>query len=267
MNPKYKLPIKYKKPIRISTWIINIFSIVVAFFSLPPVFSVIIAVCLTTALYIAEKTIFVQKILWIYPFEERLHDRLGVAWSKYIYDNDKVFAELNSIAESKSDAKKIYQLFKAWCYGKYSGNDDNIRITFVMEGESRYSVFIYPGRRKSKQSELERQIESGRNEKNVEHVFSKSFFQYIYSCNEFGTRPKIKELFDVIRTTNQILINTCYMKNNKLVSYAKKGILIRNIEFIERADVTSDRLEYDCEWLDPNKKARKNSEKLSKVEI
>lgn len=266
MNSKHKLPIKYKKPIRISTWIINIFSIVVAFFSLPPALSVIIAVCLTTILYVVEKIIFVQKILWVYSFEESLHHRLGVAWSKDI-DDGKVLAGLNSIAESKSDAKKMYQLFKAWCYGKYSGNDDNIKITFVMEGESRYSVFIYPGRRKSKQSELERQIESGQNEKNVENVFSKSLFQYIYNCNEFGTRPEIKELFDIIRINNQVLINTCYIKDNKLVSYAKKGISIRNIEFIERANITSGRLEYECEWLDPNKKARKKSEKLSKVEI
>lgn len=267
MKINYQLPIKYKKPIRISTWIITAFSIIEAFLSFPPILSGIIAIALTGILYVIERIIFEQTILWVYPFEEKLFDRLGVAWFKEQSKKGQIIVGLATIANSKNDAKKIYQLFRNWCYGKYSGTDENIKIIFVMEGDSKYSMFIYPGERDFKKNKLEKQVKDELNEKNVEYNIGPTLFQYIYNCNEFATRPEIKEAIDIIKATNKVLINACYIKNGKLESHAKRGILINEIEFINRENVTSKRLEYDCKWSDPKEIPEKVLSKLEKIKM
>lgn len=267
MKINLKFPAKYKKPIRIAVWLITIFSIVEAFLSFPPMLSGIIAILLTGLLYVVERIIFVQNILWVYPFEERLFNRLGVAWFKQFDKNDQIVIGLGTIAKSKTDAKKIYQLYKNWCYGKYSGDDENIKISFVLEGESKYTMFVYPGKRKSKEDELKHEVKQELEEKNVEYNVSSSVFQYFYNCNEYGTRPEIKEAMEIIKKTNKVIINACFIKNNKLESYAKRGILIENIEFLDRQKISPKRLEHNFQWSDPNETSKEILSELEKIKI
>lgn len=255
---------KYRTAIRILFWIISLGSIIIAFFSLPTVIAVIIAIFCIIIPLLLEKIIFRYNIIWVYPkLSNVLFNRLGFSW--YYQNPDKSNVGLAVIFERKYDAKEAYSIFKSWNYDKFIDAENNINITFVDEGKNKYSVFIYPGERKVREKQLLESLKKNYPE-NSKFVINKKVFIWIQNCADYSKNPKMIELIENIKKSREIILNTTYVVNNEIKSYTKKGINIKMIRFIKRIELTEKDLESFQKWEDP-KKYSKIVERVSKINL
>ena len=72
---------------------------------------------------------------------------------------------------------------------------------------------------------------------------------------------------NTIRNNGEILVNTAYLKDEEVESYAKKCIHVKDVKFLKREELSKKDLEYNQFWEDPLSKSPDLVERLSKVKI
>lgn len=257
---------KYRKITKVILWTLSIGSIIIAFLSIPIPFAVVIAIICVAIPLLIEKIVFRYNIVWVFPeLTDLLFNRLGFTW---FYDeyNGKKTAGFAIIFERKYEAKHAYSILKSWNYNQFIDKLGNISVTFIDEGDNKFSVFLYPGERKVREEQLLASIKK-KYPRNSEFNIEKRIFIWIQNCGDYSDRPEMVELFKSIKESDNILLNTAYVINNEIKSYAKRNFVIEKIRFIKRQEVTDRDLERIQEWEDPIKKYPDNADRASKIKI
>ncbi len=263
---KITLNSKYRLFTKIIIWTISVGSIIIAFFSLPIFAAVLIAVICVVIPLIIDKIVFRYNILWIHPdLSDILLRRIGFSWF-YEKNNGKMTPGFSILYERKYDAKYAYNILKSWNYGKYIDTQGNISVNFIDESENKFSVFLYPGERKQREEEIKATLKE-KFPANSELNLKNRMFISIQNCGDYSDRPEMIEAFKLIRKTGKVLINTCYVVDNKIKSYAKRKFVIEKIRFVDRAALTEKDLEYKQVWENPIQKYPENAERVSKISI
>jgi hypothetical protein len=263
---RISLDSKYRKITKITLWTLSIGSIIIAFFSIPILFAVIFAVICVSIPLLIERIVFRYNIVWVFPeLTTILFNRLGFTWF-YDENNGNKTAGFAIIFERKYEAKHAYAILKSWNYNQYIDKVGNISVTFIDEGDNKFSVFLYPGVRKVREEQLLASIKKDY-PRNSEFKIDKKVFIWIQNCGDYSDRPEMLKLFQSIQESDKILLNTAYVVNNEIKSYAKRNFILEKIRFIERKGLSDRDLEKNQDWEDPIKKYPDNADRVSKIKL
>lgn len=257
---------KYRRLTRIVIWILSVGSIAIAMCTIPPFIAIIVAVLCVLIPFLIDRIIFKYNIIWIYPEITNLFfNRLGTTWFRSDLDEENLMG-IGILFERKSEAKDAYSILRSWNYYNYIDREGNISVNFIDEGENRYSVFIYPGDRKLREDQL---LYSLKNEYPHNSVFdiNTKVFIWTQSCGDYSDRPEMLAFFKKVKESGKILLNTTYVVNDLVKSYAKKSICVKKIRFISRGELTCRDLENTLKWEDPIKKFPENAKRVSRIKI
>jgi len=189
--------------------------------------------------------------------------RLGFSWFCEEEDNQKIPGFSISF-EKKYDAKHAYSILKSWNYGGYKDTNRNISVNFINECNNKYSVFVYPGDRIYREKQI---ISSLKNEfpSNSEFIINNKLYIWIQNCSDYSNKPEMLEVFELIKESGKVLINTAYVVDNKIKFYAKRNFLIEVIRFIKRQELTDTDLETKHIWEDQIKKYPDTAKRVSEI--
>jgi hypothetical protein len=263
---KIKLNSKYRQLLNIIVWILSIGSLILAFFSLPVVLAVMIAIlCFAFPLFI-DRIIFKYHILWVDSgLTDLFFDRLGFSWF-YSIDNNIKIPGISILFENRYEAKQAYSILKSWNFGAYKDLNGNIRISIIDENNKKYSIFVYPRDNKIREQQLIDYIKN-KLPKNSEIHIDKKLFIWMQNCGDYSKRPEILEAISLIKESDKVFVNTSFVVNNKIRFYAKRSIQISKIKSLKRAELLSDDIEFYNLWEDPFKKYPSLSKRVSKIDF
>lgn len=257
---------KYRPVINALLWMISGISIIVAFFTVPVPFAVAIALLSAFMPFVANKVFFKYGIIWVYPgLIDFIQDRLGFVWFKKSINEQEVYA-LSILYERKDNAKTVYSILRTWNYNKYKDHSANIVISIIDEGENKYSLFIYPGERKLMEEYIRDYHSESSSSRSVFNI-ERKIFSWVHNCADYSNRPEMLLAMNTIRNNGEILVNTAYLKDEEVESYAKKCIHVKDVKFLKREELGKKDLEYNQFWEDPLSKSPDLVERLSKVKI
>ncbi|MBS5908150.1 MAG: hypothetical protein KIC84_13090 [Dysgonomonas mossii] len=263
---KITINARYRNVINLILWGISILSIIIAFFTVPIPIAVSISILSILFPLLVERILFRYEIVWVYPgIVDFIYNRLGFVWFYHETEKKEKIYGFQILYEKKENAKFVYSTLRSWNYNKYIGTSSNIIVSFIEEGNNKFSYFVYPGTREIRENQIKLFWEKKIN-KSVFEINTK-VFSWVQNCADYSDRPEVLSAIESIRNNNKILINTAYMKNNIVESYAKKSILISGIKFIKREDLTEKDIEYLQKWEDPNIVVPDLVEQFSKVQL
>lgn len=250
---KIEIDSKYKKLVKALLVIFPILSIATAFFSLPLVLSLPVAILVTTIPLVLDRFVFRYKLLHVMPMptNDMLIHRLGTSW---IVNNIETMEGLGIVVifKYKHVAKDAYNMLKAWNYGKVIDPSENISFNVVREHEGTYSAFLYAGDRfdSIKASEDLAKDLHGSNTKIAISVV-KFYMQFSFDYSDSELKTKCVESLPYI---DELHLNVGYVLDGEIVMYSKRGFRLKKFNLIDRADVPIGTIESLTEWISPEGK-------------
>jgi hypothetical protein len=263
-----KLPARFRRPLRIAVWGFSIAGIVSSLVSLQPAFALPIGLlCLLLAL-VSERAVFQYPFFFFHAGWELLqspNERLGVLWGIGEFDGDPV-PTISLLFDTKKKAAFAYKALRTWTLGKYVDRHQDIRLTVVLEGNQRYSVFIYPGDRVLAAVVAHNQVAADLPPQS-EPVPKLEARPYFFNPADYSTRPKMKILIESLHTYDRIFMNTAYLRADRPIAYAKRAVRLEAFKVISRADVLPSMLESLIQWHDVNEATPELVERLKSVKL
>ncbi len=199
--PRLILNKKYKNTV---SWILRItvlIGIMTSVITLPWYFSLILSMFLLLFEQILERVIFLYHTLYIQsiPFDYNSSDWLGMLFGVPLVRGSNF--KLGMVFDTEENARKIFKCLESWNQDKTEDVENNINISFIIEDENEYSVYIYPNPNKKIMEKLSKKV-SKNNEKNERHqqlimqvVFCKPFD---YNASSYFTLFKERYVTGVI---------------------------------------------------------------------
>lgn len=246
---------KHKKVVNIINYSISILGIVIAFFTLPTYVAVIIAVLLLLSSIFIQRIIYIKPILFAHAgieFSVLNQNRLAFVW-KINFTKKSKNVHLNLLYKDKVSAKNAFLIFKAWNYNNLLDNEDNVRVTVIDEGDRKYSIFIYPGERALFKNVIEKHSAIEDNEKGNIHKIIPEIKFFLNNHSDYSNNDVMGNLMKDFKIVEKLIINTSYLKNDKIIQANRKGITKKGLVKYKREDLDKNTIEYTVKWNDINK--------------
>ena len=146
--PRLVIHEKYEKFVKWFLRILTLFGIVSSVIAFPIWYiSLSFAAVLFLIEQFFEKSIFQYTSIYVQPMPDFKYDPeewKGMAFA-FPQDTDpKLLNVVGCAFSSKEYAHKFFKLIKAWNYNKIEDKDNNICLSFIVEDEREYSVYLYP---------------------------------------------------------------------------------------------------------------------------
>jgi len=263
-----KLHHKYRLITKWSIHFLTGLGIVLAFFTLPPFVSAPIAIVGAVASWFAAKLIYNYPYCFVHSGIDLLvenNSRIGFCWSK-IKLRDKMYPELDILYETRRVAKLAYRILRSWNFNSYTDEEENIIVSFVDEGRAKYSVFIYPGERQPLKSDIETSA-LAELDPNSEVELIHEIKPFLHNSADYSERPEMLKFIDSLQDEACLLLNTCYVKENIPVPYAKRRLRLNNFKFFKRQELAPAMIEYHQKWEDPNESITAIVQRVSKIKL
>jgi hypothetical protein len=247
--------------------VLTLASIILAFFTLPPYISAPFAIMCVLVSWLANRLVYKYHQILIHAGVDLLEEknlRLGFLWGKSEMKG-KLYPELNILYENERAAKLAYEILRTWNFGSIVDLKGNIEISFIEEKGTKYSIFLYPGERKRLRNIAEiLTIKGLPSNSEVESIEMKPFF---HNCADYLNTPDMIEFFNTIRKVGILFLNTAYVKNDRPVEYAKRCIKLTKMNFLERRELTPDKIEYHYKWFDTKTTAPNLVKRVSEIKF
>lgn len=242
-----KLPSRYRSYVVAGLWTIYAASVCLAFFTLPPVVSVLMAIAGIVLPVLATRLCYTWPVLWVMPtWSERTHNnQLGVAWFKEPYQG-KQRAGIGLLFEDLDCAKEAFAVLRAWNFDKFIDPHGNIRLSIIREGEHCYTVFLCPGERRAGATMIDRQVKAKKGPNNEAHI--KHLLRWTATCINCEANPDKENLIESLRYDKVLLLNTMYATETGVKEYSKRPLVLKSFNLIDRDEVQGGALENLSTW-------------------
>jgi uncharacterized protein YdhG (YjbR/CyaY superfamily) len=240
-----KIKGKYKKTIKIINWGLIIFGMLSSFITLPPVIAFILSVALFIIGILIDKLIYTYSTFHVMPLpnDNIIFNRIGSVWSMENYQN-KEYIVFGQAYKTKTAASEAFNLMRQWNYMDYIDRNQNIVLSIIDEGENRYTILLYPGKRGIEEfhDDLGKKTYGDNSETKV--IVFKTFYPTFV---DYSNCPEKIELMNRLKNEEEILLNTFYVKDNEPSKYSNRPIRLRKINIIKRNEILNG-LENGIKW-------------------
>jgi len=146
--PRLIIHEKYEKFVNWFLRILTVFGIISSLITFPIWYiTLLFAIVLFLIEQFFEKSIFQYTSIYVQPMPDFKYDPeewKGMAFS-FPQDPDQKLLNIVGCAFATEEyAHKFFKLLKAWNYGEDEDKDNNIYLSFIVESEKEYSVYLYP---------------------------------------------------------------------------------------------------------------------------
>ena len=242
---------RYRVLLRIVSYAIPILSIAIAAIILPYFIALPVAIVLILTPYFLKKVILKYNILLFMPLptENVIRFLLGTTWYT---GNTETLDEtgLGLLFKYKSAAQDAYNMLKAWNYNKLIDKENNIECIFINEGESRYTIIIYPGDRYRSINYVEHKTSRMYVEKSEADIMSVRFTMSF--CLDYSKEDLKITIVEALPRLEYLNLNTFYIDKEIMIPFAKRSFKLYGIKTIDRKDVVKGSIEDFYKWKNPD---------------
>jgi len=265
----FRVLARYKPLVKWGIRVLTALSIILGFFAFPAAVAVPFAVLCAVAGWLANNILFRHPYILVHAgtdliMEER-NARIGFVWSKRDL-RGRFYPELSVLYETRRAAKFAYSVFRSWNNNRYIDEAGNIVVSVVHESGRKYTVFLYPGAR----AHFKEQVQAGFFERlpaDSEPYLASEMKPFYFNSADYSDRPEMMEFFEWVRGQEEMLLNSCYVRQNTPVPYARHPLRIQVPDFHERSELTRDMIEYHKAWDDPNKACPETVARVSELSV
>ena len=157
-RPRLVVHEKYEKAVRWSVWTltgIGVLSSVVVFAKWYAALA--FAVLLLAVTVLLQKAVFQFTSIYVQPLPDFEYDPAqwkAMAFAVLPVPKEDMLNVVGCAFASPEYADRFFSLLKAWNYGQPEDRDNNICLSFIVESDSQYSVYIYPNPRRESVNEF-----------------------------------------------------------------------------------------------------------------
>jgi hypothetical protein len=260
-----KLPSKYRLHVVSGVWTVYALSVGLAFFSLPPVASVSLAIVGIALPALATRLCYVSPVLWVMPtWSDRTNsNRLGVVWFKEPYQG-KQRVGMALLFEDRECAKEAFVVLRAWNFGNFIDTHGNILLSIVREGSHHYTVFLYPGKRKAGAAQIDREIKATKgpnHEAQIRHLL-----RWTSTCINCEGDPNKENFIESLHYDKVLLLNTMYATDTGVKAYSKRPIILKAFDIIDRLNIQPGTMEHFSLWEDMKSTQVQSARRVKELE-
>ncbi len=224
-----------------------------SFFSLPLEIAVVVSVMFAIVPFILDRFVFIYNIVHIMPMptEGMLLHIMGSSWfSKGTSTMDGL--GFGIIFKYKETAKEAFSMFKAWNYGKVIDASENIAFRAIVEGDDKYSVFVFPGDRIDSLHHSESLAKDTYGTASCVALSVVKF--HMQFCFDYSNEELKMKCIESMPHISELILNIGYIENDEIKFYSKRGFRLRNFTLKDRSDSSIGAIEKSLNWDDPTDK-------------
>lgn len=172
-------------------------------FSIPLSFA--LALCLLLLEQFIERIVFTYAIMYVQPMPDFTYDPREWAGMGYAFPRDQSDEKkLNVVGpafRTEEFAEKFFGLLRTWNYNDEVDQEDNVCVSFIIEEDSEYTVYIYPNKdrpsAKSFWEEIEKKLNASEQTRKYDRLLIQFKFVHSFPLHEGSS------LFNMFRETQQ----------------------------------------------------------------
>jgi len=184
--PRLIIHEKYENHVKWTLRILFFAGIGLSLFVFTPYLAFLIAVLIALTGLFFQKAIFQYTTIYIQPMPDFEYD--PKEWKGMVFGFATSPELLNFVGcafSTEKTAHNFFQLLKSWNYYNNEDKDNNICLSFILENEREYSVFLYPNRNRKTVEDYFQKVEELRKYEK----YGKKHQQLVMHRNFFNTFP------------------------------------------------------------------------------
>lgn len=246
-----KIDRKHKLTVKVALFLVPLVSIAFSFFSFPIEVAVSLTVFLVILPIILNWFVFQFNVMHVMPFptDEMLNHNLGLAWFASDFETMEGLG-LMFLFKTKDIARDAFQMFKAWNQGKTIDLLENIVLSAVIEGDGKYSLFLYPGKRFEKLDKTKEYAKQKMGDKDRVNLSVAKF--YMQFCFDYSNDELKTKCIESLSHVNELNFNVGYVKNCEAIPYSKVGLRLKKFTLQRRDSATLGEIEKSLCWNNPS---------------
>lgn len=249
--PRLVIHEKYEKKVKWTLRILTCIGILGSLIAFPIWYaSLSFAVLLLLIEQFFERAVFEYTSIYVQPLPEFSYDPDKWKGMSYAFPQDPDPHLLNVVgcAFSTSDyANKFFNLMRSWNYNEKEDKDNNICLSFIVESENEYSVYLYPNPERRTVGEFFGEVEEERKlEKHGKQ--HQQLIMHMLFCKIFpyGENSQLKIFITKQRKDRPFWLQPFIMDENGHIDilYDIEPILKYHFKFKNRSELIKKEIEY-----------------------
>lgn len=147
--PKVILHEKFESMVKWTLRVLTIIGIGTSIISLPPIYSLLLSICLLLIEQFFERILFEYTVFIIQPFPDFEIETDQWLTNGYLFPNPKYKKEYNLFNhfgpayKDKEYAIKFFTYLKSWNQNNNDDKENNICLSFILEQDNSYTTYLY----------------------------------------------------------------------------------------------------------------------------
>ncbi|MEA1995900.1 MAG: hypothetical protein U9N18_07170 [Campylobacterota bacterium] len=197
-----------------------------------------------------EKSIFKYTSIYVQPMPDFKYDPKewkGMAFAFPQYPDPKLLNVVGCAFATKKYAHKFFKLLKAWNYGEAQDKNNNICLSFIVENENEYSVYLYPNPERKTVGQFFQKAEESQKYEKYGKEHQQLIMQMVF-CKIFpyGTNSQLKMFIKKQSLDRPFWLKPFIMKENRQIEmvHNEGPILKYHYKFKSRYELNKSEYEY-----------------------
>jgi hypothetical protein len=153
--PLFVISAKYEVYVKWILRFLTFVGIIVSICTFKWFVSISISILLVIIERVLETVVFQVISIYVQPIPEWDNNQ----WLSMVYYKIQDAKHVGILIQTEDQAKKLHECIKQWNYGKFVDREDNIKLTFVIENDGSYVVFLYPSHERRSIKAFSEQVE------------------------------------------------------------------------------------------------------------
>ncbi|MFQ5884699.1 MAG: hypothetical protein ACE5IO_06330 [Thermoplasmata archaeon] len=197
-----------------------------------------------------EKSIFLYTSIYVQPmpdFTEAPEEWKGMAFAFPQEPDPKLLCVAGCAFSTKAYAHKFLNLLRDWNYGEPEDKDNNICLSFIVENDKEYSVYLYPNPERRTVGQFFQKVEQFQRHRKHGKEHQELIMQMIF-CKVFpyGADSQLKLFVENQSMGSPFWLRPFIMKDDGKVEmlYEEEPILKYHYKFKNRGELGKTDVEY-----------------------
>lgn len=212
--------------------------------------SLLFAIVLLLIEQFFEKAIFQYTSLYVQPIPDFKYDPKEWKGMAFAFPQDPDPNLLNVVGcafATEEYARKFFKLLKDWNYGEAEDKHNNICLSFIIEDEKEYSVYLYPNPERKTVGQFFKEAEESQKYKKYGKEHQQLIMQMVF-CKIFpyGTNSQLKMFIEKQSLDRPFWLKPFLMKDNGKIEmiHNEDPILKCNYKYKSRHELNKSEYEY-----------------------
>jgi len=247
--PKLILHEKFEKKIKWSLRILTIIGISTSILTIEEWYlSLSISLLLFGLEQILEKVIFQYTSLYVQPmpnWEHKSREWKGMCFDVLEENNEEMLNAVGCVFKTEEYGKRFFQLLKCWNYDNKIDKDNNICLSFVIESNQKYSVYLYANPERDSVKDFFKKVEESNKFEKYGKEHQKLIFDRIFR-NTFDNKSKFDQFIEKQNSNKPFWLIPSIERDDGAASiiYGEEPILKYHFRVVNRSELSKRDVEF-----------------------